>query len=1460
VSASFVHLHCHSEYSILDGACRIKELVKRAAELEMPAVTVTDHGSMAGTIELYKAAQKTGVKPIVGCEVYVVEDRFQREQGRERSWAHLTLLARDTEGYHNLVKLVTSGYLDGYHYKPRVDFDLMGRYAKGLIALSGCLSGRVCNALLNGNEEKARAELDRLVQIYGRENVYLELQDAGIAAHRAVNPGLIRLADETGIPLVGTGDVHYLRAEDADPHEALLCIQTGDELANPKRFRFENKSFYFKTPEEMARDFAPYGRELLRPTLEIAERCNVEIDLGQIRLPRFDLPEGQDALTHLTALCERGLAERYGTVDESLRARLTFELQTIREMGFADYFLIVWDFVDFAKRNGIGVGPGRGSAAGSLVAYCLRITDVDPIRYELLFERFLNPGRKSMPDIDIDFSVEGRERVLNYVVAKYGRERVAQIITFGKLAAKAATRDTGRVLGLPFGTVDRIAKMIPEGVKVGFDDCMRPGQELQAAYLDPTPIGHDHEGKPVTVRQLIDMARPLEGLVRQDSIHAAAVVIGDRDLSEYLPLQRKGADEAIVTQYPMGDVEALGLLKMDFLGLRNLDVIDEAVRLVRASRGVEIHIDSLPLDDEPTYEMLRRGDATGIFQFESAGMRDALRQVKPTEFEDLVALVALYRPGPMQNIPVYARRKNGQEPVTYTDPRLSEVLHRTYGVCVSQDALVADARTGERVRIGDLADGRDFVVQGIDDDWAEATGRVTRFIDSGERDVLELRTRSGSTLRLTADHLVLTESGWTPAGDLRAGDFVGSPRYLAGPDDYLRPPADVRRARILGASVTAVRSEPEVVPERVFMLGADGVAEFLATLWDCDGHVEPGSASLKTTSRSFARDVRDLLLRLGLRASVDRSPDESAGVSPYAYHVTVFDTRRFAELVQHRMVTAKREVGCHGRRFGIDHQHLERRGRAIPRIAASTASRVAEAVALPTTDRLLNVAWDEVVAIDPAGRERVCDITVEGIHSFVADGVVVHNCLYQEQSMQIAKLLGGFSPAEADDLRKAIGKKDAVLMASLKPKFIEGCAHNGVDAAAADNLWSENERSADYSFNKSHAACYALISYRTAYLKANYPAEYMAALISSVMDTKDKVPFYVAECTEMGIEVLPPDVSTSQRDFAVVEGRIRFGLSAVKNVGETAVRSIIDARNEGGSFVSIFDFCERVDMQAVSTRVLESLIRAGAFDTTGAPRKGLLEVVEGAVSMGRKSQADRLAGQGSIFDLDPIDVSPVRQSYPVIPDIEFDRRDLLIAERDTLGLYVSSHPLADVRDQLRRKVDCGLREIAARREGERVTIGGLVSSVRQLITKKGDTMAFVVLEDLTGSTEVTVFARTYAASRDLLVPDRIIVIRGRADGRGGGEMKLVADEVLPFDAVPETGVVCLAIDARRVARTAIDDLKSLVREFPGDHVVVVDLATSRGLKRLRLGPGYKVRPESAFFAEVRARLGEVTLA
>ncbi len=1150
MSAEFVHLHCHSEYSILDGACRIKDLVDRAVELEMPAVTVTDHGSMAGAVDLYRTAKKAGIKAIVGCEIYLVEDRRAKEPPGRRDWAHLTLLAENLEGYHNLVKLVTLGYLEGYHYKPRVDLDLLAQHSKGLIALSGCLASRVNQAIMRDDEVAARAELDLMVQIFDKDHVYVEIQDAGLEEHHKVNPVLLKLADEMGLPTVGTGDVHYLRAEDADPHEVLLCVQTGDVLANDKRFKFPNKEFFLKTPDEMKRVFEPYGRDLLSPTLEIAERCNLELELGAIRLPKYDVPNDEDAFVYLTRLCEAGLIQRYPNADDSLRQRLNFELQTIREMGFADYFLVTWDFVSFAKREGIGVGPGRGSAAGSLVAYCLEITDVDPIRYGLLFERFLNPGRKSMPDIDIDFSVHGRERVMQYVVEKYGRDRVAQIITFGKLAAKQATRDTGRVLGLPDGVVDRIAKSIPDGVKVGFDESLKPGQELRVMYDDPTPIGRSDDGREITTKQLIDMARPLEGLVRQDSIHAAAVVIGDRPLMEYLPLQRKGVDSEVVTQYAMGDVEALGLLKMDFLGLRNLDVIDEAVRVIEQSSGTKIDIADLPLDDEATYTMLRKGDATGVFQFESTGMRDALRQVKPKVFEDLIALVALYRPGPMANIPTYARRNNGQEAITYTDPRLEPILASTKGVYI-----------------------------------------------------------------------------------------------------------------------------------------------------------------------------------------------------------------------------------------------------------------------------------------------------------------------YQEQSMLIAKELAGFTPADADDLRKAIGKKDAELMGKLKEPFMVGCEANGVDRKVAEDLWVENERSAEYSFNKAHAACYALISYRTAYLKANYPAEYMAALISSVMDTKDKVPFYVAECESMGLEVLPPDVNSSQRDFAVVEGKIRFGLSAVKNVGENAVRAIIEARETDGRFVSIWDVAERVDAQHVSSRVLESLIRAGALDSTGDPRRGMLLVLDQAVQSGRKAQADRHAGQTNLFEgLADASVGGGGGSHPPVPAGEFEKKELLAGERETLGLFVSSHPLSDITDQLRRKVDVPIRELENRKEGETVTIGGLVSSVRQTMTKKGDPMAFVQLEDTTGVVEVVVFSKAFTAARPLLEQDRIVIVKGRVDQRGGGETKLVAFEVMEFDAVAVIGIVRIEVDARNAPADAIERLRRICEEYHGDHPVVVDLQTSSGNRRLRLGPGFRVRPDQALFAEISASVGTVTIA
>jgi DNA polymerase-3 subunit alpha len=1125
----FVHLHVHSEFSILDGACRIPELAARAAELEMPAVGLTDHGSLAGAIGLVREAKKQGVKPILGCEVYVADDRKAQQKG----YAHLTLLAETNEGYSNLIKLSSLGYLEGYYYKPRVDWELLDRHSTGLVALSGCLSGRVCKALEEGRADDAEGELDRLTTIFSKDNVYVEMQNAHLDVQQRINPLLAQLAEKRGLPTVVTGDVHYLRHEDARAHEALLCIQSGDSLKNPNHWKFDTDHFYFKTQQEMLADF-PGQEESLRRTLEIAERCNVEIELGRILLPHFPVPDGRDAFDYLVELCEKGLGRRYHKLTPELRERLQFELKTIHEMGFTDYFLIVWDFVAFAKRNGISVGPGRGSTAGSLVAYCLEITDVDPIRYDLLFERFLNPGRKQLPDADIDFAVEGRERVINYVAEKYGRDRVAQIITFGTMAARAAVRDAGRVLEVPYGIVDKIAKLIPEGPGQLLEDCLKPGGELRQAY-DSDP----------TAREIVDLARPLEGLTRQDGIHAAAVVIGAEPLMNVVPLQQKGIDQELVTQFSGTDVEAIGLLKVDFLGLRNLDVIDKACTLIGS-----LDIGSIPLDDKQTYAMLSRGESTGVFQFESSGMRDALKQVKPTVFEDLIALVALYRPGPMQYIPVYARRKSGQEPVSYADPRLKEITSNSYGICI-----------------------------------------------------------------------------------------------------------------------------------------------------------------------------------------------------------------------------------------------------------------------------------------------------------------------YQEQYMEIAKKIAGFSPAEADDLRKAIGKKIHSLMASLKGKFLEGAASNGISTATANALWADMEQAQDYSFNKSHAACYALIAYRTAWLKAHHPKEYMAALISSVMNTKDKVPFYVNACHDLAIDVLPPDVNTSMIDFAVVEGKIRFGLNAVKNVGESACRAIVRARAEGGPFTSIWDFTERVDPQVVNKRALESLVKCGGLDSTQAPRRGMLEVLEQALAWGTKQQSDKLLGQGSIFDLGEPTGDAAPRHHPAIPaGAEFDKNDLLKLEKETLGLYVSEHPLTAIRDQLRRKTDCMVNELERRRDGEIVTVGGIVSSLKQLTTKKGEPMVFAGLEDVTGSCEVVAFNSVYQQARDLLLLDRVLIVRGRIDHKQQGETKLVALEVAAFEATPERKEVRLKVDARIAPAGVVRELASLVKDFPGEAPVYVDLVTSMGSKLLELGPDYRVRPVPDFFAEVKALLGEAAVA
>ncbi|HEX8959309.1 MAG TPA: DNA polymerase III subunit alpha [Solirubrobacterales bacterium] len=1158
-----VHLHAHSEYSLLDGACKIDAMAARAAELGQPALGLTDHGVMNGAVDLYKACARHGIKPIVGLEAYLVDDVAAIKERPRYERNHLTLLARSDAGFANLVKLSSAGFLEGFSRgKANVDMAMLAAHAEGVIVLTGCLQSRLCRRLVEDRPGDARAHLDDLVQAFGAEQVYFEVQKNGLAEQDKANAGIVHFARELGRPLVGTADVHYLRREDFDNHAALLCVQTKSTLEAPK-LSFDTNEFYLKSSEEMSESFAEWP-EAVATTLEIADRCQVEIELGKLLLPRYPTPDGAEPEAMLRRLAGEGLRARYGDPPPAEAVeRLEFELGVIEEMGFSSYFLIVWDFVSFAKRDGVAVGPGRGSAAGSIVSYCLGITDLDPLANDLIFERFLNPGRKSMPDIDIDFSVRGRERVIRYVAEKYGRESVAQIITFGKMAPRAATRDAARVLGFDYGAGDRLAKQIPEpimGRSPSFEECLRPGQELKRTY-DSEP----------DAKRIVDVARGLEGIIRNNSIHAAAVVIADRPLREIVPLQlaedrsapaaadANGSGKAerqykIVTQYSMGPIEEIGLLKMDFLGLRNLDVIEDAIEIIERSRGERIDMEKIPLDDARTYEMLAEGRSTGVFQFESEGMRDALRKVGPTEFADVVALGALYRPGAMAYIPAYAKGKRDPSSVRYPDPRLRAITEETYG-CV----------------------------------------------------------------------------------------------------------------------------------------------------------------------------------------------------------------------------------------------------------------------------------------------------------------------IYQEQLMEIARSMAGFSGAEADDLRKAVGKKKRDLMATMKDKFMQGLAASGTAPKVAQDLWKLNEAAADYSFNKSHAACYALISYRTAYLKANYPSEYMAAVISSVMNTKDKVPFFVNRCEEMGIEVLPPDVNSSDHSFVVSEKAIRFGLDAVKNVGHAAVEAILRAR-EDGAIASIWDFCERVDARAVNKRAIECLVKCGALDSTGATRRGMLEALPAAQAAGQKAQEDAQLGQGSIFDFGEeagSGASPARHRPP-LSAAEFDRAELLAMEKETLGTYLSSHPLSEVRDALRARIDCTLAELADKPDGSWVTVGGIVANCKKVRTKSGSQMMFATLDDVEGQVELLVFKADQAESAAAIVPDAVVLVRGRIDHKERGETKLVVQEAERFEPDAEeiarasaastapAQPLRLTIEAARLRSPGlVDRLKEVFEHHRGEADVHLAVLGADGeATEMRLGENFRVRPSSTLQAEL----------
>ncbi len=1125
--SNFVHLHCHSEYSLLDGAARIKGMVARAAELKMPALAITDHGTMFGVVDFFREAAKAGVKPILGCEVYVAtRSRLKKEPRKDDNQYHLVLLAENEQGYRNLMRLVSGAFLEGFYYKPRVDRELLEAHHEGLIALSSCLAGEIPTLFLKGGEEAARQAARYYLELFGEGNFYLELQDHGLPEQKPVNRFLAALSKQEGIPLVASNDVHYLDRNDAGMHDVLLCIQTGKTVDDPDRMRFGTPEFYLKSTEEMAALF-PEHPEALENSLEIAERCNVKLDFTSRHLPEYSLPEGESANEHLARLCRQGLKKRYREITAEMEERLEYELKVINQMDYANYFLIVWDLIRHAREEKVMVGPGRGSAAGSLVAYCLEITDIEPLRYSLLFERFLNPERISMPDIDIDFCDDKREKIMQYVCDKYGQERVAQIITFGTMAARAAVRDVGRALAIPYAEVDRIAKLIPMELKMTISKALKQSKDLKALLKDER------------YKQLIEIARFVEGMPRHASIHAAGVVIAKEPLVNTVPLY-KANEGSIVTQFPMNTLEDLGLLKMDFLGLKTLSIISKAIEQIERGRGEALHIENIPMEDEKTYELLSRGETTGIFQLESAGMRSALRELMPNKFEDIIAVVALYRPGPMEQIPAFINSKHGRKAIKYAHPVLEPILNETYGVIV-----------------------------------------------------------------------------------------------------------------------------------------------------------------------------------------------------------------------------------------------------------------------------------------------------------------------YQEQIMEIAARMAGFSLGQADLLRRAIGKKKKDILDQQQELFIEGCLKNGYSRDLAEETYNLILKFADYGFNKSHAAAYALIAYQTAFLKANYPVEFMAALMTVYYASSDKVALYISDCKRMGIEVLPPDVNESGTDFTVVGGdRIRFGLAAVKNVGLGAIESIVAARSDK-PYISMRDFVSRVDLRLCNRKVLESLVRCGAFDSLGGHRAQYLAALDDALAQGQSQQREQENGQLSMFSLfeESVQDDLLQDDLPIIEPLSDKER--LQLEKEMLGLYISGHPLEQCQPviaAIKGAVCCSeLREAGDNRQ---VKVGGIIAAVRKFYTKKNKPMAFVRLEDLTGGVELVIFPDLYENQAELLEEDRLLIVSGRTDVKEEEDVKIIAERLQPLS--PEQKYYRLVIRPDH-SRDTLNSLKETLIAESGR--VPVCLYFEQDQKTMMLKEDYWVRDHPACKIRLEELLG-----
>ena len=1121
---SFAHLHVHTEYSLLDGSNKIKECVSRVKELGMNSVAITDHGVMFGVIDFYRAAKAVGIKPILGCEVYVAPgSRFDKEaagSGEERYY-HLVLLAENDLGYHNLMKIVSRGFTEGYYYKPRVDLEVLKEFHEGIIALSACLAGEVQRNILRGMYSEGKEAALRYQKIFGEGNFFLELQDHGMQEQKMVNQSLLRMSQETGIELVATNDIHYTYAEDEKPHDMLLCIQTGKKLSDENRMRYEGGQYYIKSEEEM-RTLFPYALQALENTQKIADRCNVEIEFGVTKLPKYDVPEGYTSWEYLQHLCYQGLKKRYPSGDEALKNRLEYELSVIKSMGYVDYFLIVWDFIKYAKDHGIMVGPGRGSAAGSIVAYCLEITSIDPIKYQLLFERFLNPERVSMPDIDVDFCFERRQEVIDYVVEKYGSDRVVQIVTFGTMAAKGVIRDVGRVMDLPYAFVDSIAKMIPKELNITLDRALSMNPELKKLYQEDD-----------RVHELIDMSKRLEGLPRHTSMHAAGVVISQKSVDEYVPLSL-GSDGSVVAQFTMTTLEELGLLKMDFLGLRTLTVIQDAARLASESAGERIDINQIDYDDKRVLESIGTGKTDGIFQLESGGMKSFMKELKPQNLEDIIAGISLYRPGPMDFIPQYIKGKNHPETITYDCPQLEPILAPTYGCIV-----------------------------------------------------------------------------------------------------------------------------------------------------------------------------------------------------------------------------------------------------------------------------------------------------------------------YQEQVMQIVRDLAGYTLGRSDLLRRAMSKKKGEVMERERKNFVygnpeegvPGCIANGIDEETANKIYDEMIDFAKYAFNKSHAAAYAVVSYQTAWLKYYYPVEFMAALMTSVIDNPGKVSEYIYTCRQLGIEILPPDINKGEGSFSVDNGNIRYGLAAIKSIGRPVIDAIIAERNARGEFKNLKDFIERLSGKEVNKRTIESFIKSGAFDSLGGTRKQFMVIYVKILDQVNQERKYSMTGQLSLFDMVDDD-QKAEFDIPLPPVGEYEKETKLAFEKEVLGIYLSGHPMEEYEEKWKKNIsrttlDFQLDEETGRtkvHDGAREIVGGIITSKTIKYTKNNQTMAFITLEDLAGSVEVVIFPKVYEKNQQYLNEESKVFVKGRVSEEDEAASKLICESIVPFEQTKRE--LWLQYADKEAYLSKEKELLELLKDSDGSDSVVIYCKKEKAIKRL----------------------------